>query len=99
MQPGQGTKSARGPRGARGSQGKRGKRRGGKKKRPSRGPSTGPPRRRPHSFCVCTSCGAKVPLYTEVPCYVMNCPKCGMGMVKEGTGKAPVDDETQPPNI
>jgi hypothetical protein len=98
MQPGQGD---RGFKGNKGAKGKRGKRRGGKKKkkRQGRAPTAGPPRRRPRCFCVCTACGAKVPLYTDVPCYVMNCPKCGMSMVKEGTGKKPVDDDTQPPNI
>jgi predicted RNA-binding Zn-ribbon protein involved in translation (DUF1610 family) len=84
---------------------KRGKR-GGKnrKKKKRRGgrpgqPQMGPPRRRPKSHCVCTTCGAKVPLYTEVPCYVMSCPKCGLTMTKESKHTRPVDDDSQPPNI
>jgi hypothetical protein len=87
---------------------KRGKRGGKKKKKrrggtrpggPSRPQTMGPPRRRPKSHCVCTACGAKVPLYTEVPCYVMSCPKCGLTMTKESKQTHPVDDDSQPPNI
>jgi Zn ribbon nucleic-acid-binding protein len=78
---------------------KRGKkRRGGKKKRKQRGGQhrVGPPRRRPKSYCVCPACGTKVALYTEVPCYIMHCSKCGSQMVKEGTGaRPPVDIQPQ----
>lgn len=33
--------------------------------------------------CLCPSCGAKVPHQVGVPCYTMNCPKCGTRMVRE----------------
>ena len=72
---------------------KKGKRSKRKKRRKGRAQVPfGPKRNRPRGYCVCTACGAKVPLYTDVPCYVMSCPKCGMGMVKEGVS-APVGDQ------
>ena len=52
------------------------------------------PRNRPRGYCVCTACGVKIPLYTDVPCYVMSCPKCGLTMVKEGAKS--VDSDEQP---
>lgn len=72
-----------------------------KKKKRKRGKrmQSGPPRRKPRTHCVCTACGTKVPLYTDIPCYVMTCPKCGMNMVKEGPSKVLVDDEAQPTGI
>jgi hypothetical protein len=71
------------------------KRRGGKRKK--RGgktrrmgpPRMGPPRRRPKGHCICPTCGTKVAVYTEVPCYIMHCSKCGSQMVKESSGKNP----------
>ena len=61
------------------------KRRGGKKRkrRGVKGQRVGPPRRRPKGYCVCPACGAKVAIYTDVPCYIMNCAKCGSTMVKQ----------------
>jgi Zn ribbon nucleic-acid-binding protein len=64
------------------------KRRGGKKRkrrggRGGKGHRVGPLRRRPKGYCVCPACGAKVAIYTEVPCYIMNCAKCGSTMVKQ----------------
>ena len=63
------------------------KRRGGKKRKRRGGKvhRTGPPRRRPKGYCVCPACGAKVAVYTEVPCYIMNCAKCGSQMVKQSS--------------
>ncbi len=37
----------------------------------------------PAGFCICPSCGEKVPHQAGVPCYSLDCPKCGMGMVRE----------------
>ena len=34
-------------------------------------------------FCVCPSCGAKVPHQQGFPCYSVNCPKCKTKMVRE----------------
>ena len=79
------------------------KRRGGKRKKgggkPRRGgpprmgpPRMGPPRQRPKGHCVCPSCGNKVAVYTEVPCYIMHCTKCGTQMAKESSGKNPQHD-------
>ena len=28
-------------------------------------------------YCVCSSCGAKIPHNRGVPCYQTTCPKCG----------------------
>ena len=99
-----------GPGGARGKprSGKKGARRGKKSRGGKRGGRPGRPagpgrpgqnrsRGRPRAHCVCTACGVKVPLYTDVPCYVMSCPKCGLTMVKEGA-KPPTSDD-QGPNV
>jgi len=37
----------------------------------------------PSGECVCPSCGTKVPHQAGVPCYSINCPKCGARMVRE----------------
>jgi len=37
----------------------------------------------PVGNCLCPSCGAKVPHQAGVPCYSVNCPKCGTRMVRE----------------
>jgi len=37
----------------------------------------------PGGNCLCPSCGAKVPHQAGIPCYAMNCPKCGTRMVRE----------------
>jgi len=34
--------------------------------------------------CVCPSCGTKVAHQAGTPCSSMNCPKCGISMVREG---------------
>ena len=73
---------------------KRSKKRRGGKKRKRRGGQVrsrvGPPRRRPKGYCMCPACGTKVAVYTEVPCYIMNCAKCGSTMVKQtGNSKHP----------
>jgi hypothetical protein len=36
----------------------------------------------PGGECVCPSCGARVPHEAGVPCYSVNCPKCGTRMVR-----------------
>ena len=37
----------------------------------------------PTGNCICPSCGAKVDHQAGVPCYDMNCPKCGTKMTRE----------------
>ncbi|MFA7652624.1 MAG: hypothetical protein WCY42_02480 [Candidatus Omnitrophota bacterium] len=37
----------------------------------------------PGGNCVCPSCGEKVPHQAGTPCALMNCPKCGIRMVRE----------------
>jgi predicted Fe-Mo cluster-binding NifX family protein len=54
--------------GARGSQGKMGG------TRPGAGPG---------GNCLCPSCGEKVSHQAGMPCYSVNCPKCGANMVRE----------------
>jgi hypothetical protein len=36
----------------------------------------------PEGECVCSSCGAKAPHQTGVPCYEQKCPKCGQVMTR-----------------
>lgn len=79
-----------------GKGGKGGSKAGKKKKRRGvRGPSQGqvqrmgPPRRKPKGYCECPACGTKVAVYTEVPCYIMNCSKCGCTMKRSGGNKSP----------
>jgi len=37
----------------------------------------------PGGNCVCSACGTKVPHQLGMPCASMNCPKCGIMMVRE----------------
>ena len=37
----------------------------------------------PGGNCVCPSCGTKVDHLAGTPCASMNCPKCGIRMVRE----------------
>ena len=37
----------------------------------------------PGGYCVCQSCGEKAVHQAGVPCYSVNCPKCGLKMVRE----------------
>ena len=37
----------------------------------------------PGGYCICPSCGAKVPHTVAIPCASLNCPKCGNWMVRE----------------
>ncbi|MDP8252858.1 MAG: DUF5320 domain-containing protein [Candidatus Kaelpia aquatica] len=37
----------------------------------------------PAGECVCPSCNTKVAHNVGVPCYSVNCPKCGAKMVRE----------------
>ncbi len=36
----------------------------------------------PAGECVCPSCGSTVPHQRGVPCYTVDCPKCGTKMVR-----------------
>ncbi|HDN86555.1 MAG TPA: hypothetical protein ENG49_05005 [Candidatus Omnitrophica bacterium] len=36
----------------------------------------------PGGNCVCPSCGVRIPHQVGVPCYSLNCPKCGTRMVR-----------------
>lgn len=36
----------------------------------------------PSGQCVCPSCGATVPHEAGVPCYSIDCPKCGTKMAR-----------------
>ncbi len=37
----------------------------------------------PEGFCVCPSCGEKVPHTPAQPCNQVTCPKCGAKMTRE----------------
>jgi hypothetical protein len=37
----------------------------------------------PGGFCVCPSCGKKIPHERGVPCFQLKCPDCGTAMVRE----------------
>ena len=37
----------------------------------------------PAGYCVCPKCGEKISHQRGQPCYSVNCPKCGMRMVRE----------------
>ncbi len=37
----------------------------------------------PSGYCVCPSCGERVPHRAGVPCYETECPNCGTRMVRE----------------
>jgi predicted amidophosphoribosyltransferase len=37
----------------------------------------------PGGYCVCPSCGKKVPHQRGTPCYQQKCPDCGQPMVRE----------------
>ena len=36
----------------------------------------------PGGDCVCPSCGQRAPHQRGIPCFSVNCPKCGTKMVK-----------------
>jgi len=36
----------------------------------------------PGGFCVCPSCGKKIPHTAGVPCYTLQCPNCGTRMLR-----------------
>ena len=36
----------------------------------------------PSGVCVCPSCGSTIPHHRGVPCYTVDCPKCGTKMVR-----------------
>lgn|GEM_PF-276535 len=67
----------RGQGGGQGQGGGRGQQRGGGMGRGG-GRALGP-----GGECVCPSCGEKVPHQQGVPCYEMNCPKCGAKMTRK----------------
>lgn len=35
--------------------------------------------------CFCPSCGYKIPHKVGVPCREEKCPKCGIGLIREGS--------------
>ncbi len=37
----------------------------------------------PGGYCICPSCGAKILHKVSIPCYSLNCPKCGTKMARE----------------
>ncbi len=37
----------------------------------------------PGGLCVCPSCGATAPHQVGLPCYQIECPKCGASMVRQ----------------
>jgi hypothetical protein len=71
MPRGQGSEQGSG-RGQGGGQGRGRGRMGGN--RPSAGPG---------GYCICPNCGEKVVHQQGVPCYSVNCPKCGAKMMRE----------------
>ena len=75
---GQGPRTGRG-RGGRGMGGGGGQGRGmGRGRMGGNRPGAGP-----SGNCICPSCGEKVLHQAGVPCYSLNCPKCGIRMVRE----------------
>ena len=36
----------------------------------------------PSGECVCPSCGTRIPHQAGMPCYSLECPKCGAKMVR-----------------
>ena len=36
----------------------------------------------PGGYCICPSCGYKVPHQRGVPCYQTKCPRCGAAMTR-----------------
>jgi hypothetical protein len=37
----------------------------------------------PAGNCICPTCGTKMPHQAGTPCSSMNCPKCGINIVRE----------------
>jgi len=37
----------------------------------------------PGGYCVCPSCGERIPHALGTPCYQQKCPKCGSPMTRE----------------
>lgn len=37
----------------------------------------------PGGECICPQCGASAPHQAGVPCYQVNCPKCGQQMMRK----------------
>jgi len=36
----------------------------------------------PGGYCICPSCGARLPHKRGIPCYQRSCPKCGTKMTR-----------------
>ena len=64
--------------GRRGGGGNRGGTGGGEGRMGGTKPGSGP-----SGYCICPSCGHKVPHQVGQPCYRMNCPQCGTRMARE----------------
>ncbi len=39
----------------------------------------------PFGNCICPACGYKKPHTPRIPCREEKCPKCGVGLVREGS--------------
>ncbi len=39
----------------------------------------------PGGYCICPKCGERIPLQAGIPCRQEKCPKCGTGMIREGS--------------
>jgi len=48
----------------------------------------------PGGYCMCPSCGNKVPHQRGTPCHQMKCPKCGAPMTREFNQSYPQSQQT-----
>ena len=66
-----------------GGQGQGGGRSGGRGQGRGPGRMGGGQAAGPGGYCVCPSCGHKVPHQVGQPCYDVKCPQCGTAMTRE----------------